>query len=87
MKIGNIEFRDMSTGLTPEDWRRNSMINEVLSKMKDGESHYTMSTGNLLVVAVRYDTEIRIIVTNDYMDYSVYNRDPEVELKNLVAYT
>lgn len=87
MKIGNIKFSDMSTGLTPEDWQRNSMINEVLRNMKDGAPHYTMSTGNLLVVAIRYDTEIRIIVTNNYMDCSVYNRDPEVELKNLVAYT
>lgn len=84
--FGNVVFTDMSDGKALDHYKKSTLINQVLRAMKDGKSHYSIRTGNFLVVALRYETEISIFITESYKSCSVYDRDPEIELKDLVAF-
>ena len=84
--FGNVVFTDMSDGKSLNHYMKSTLINQILRAMKEGKSHYSIRTGNFLVVAFRYETEISIFITEAYKSCSVYARDPEIELKDLVAF-
>ena len=80
--IGNIWFDEMNDGTDIPDEIRNSLINQALKEIKDGKTHTTISTGNFLVVAVKYDTGIQIFITKDYQTGTF----KEEALEKLVAF-
>ena len=48
-----------------DDWTINRWIKDCLEAIKSGKPHTSISSGDTSVIALKYDTEIQVIVAND----------------------
>lgn len=83
---GNLRFTDMRDGVPLDDYRINSFINQVLDKLRNGETHASISSGNCTVIGMVFDHEYQITVSESYRRATIYKRDGEPDIDHAVAY-
>lgn len=83
---GNLKFTDMSDGVTISTEIQNMYINRVLNKLRNGEPHASIRTGNFVVIGLKYETEYQIYISENYKDTSIYVRDGDPSIEHAVAY-
>lgn len=64
------------------DWQINEWIRQALSKIESGACHHSISSGDTMVIAMKYPTEIQVVVSNDsgrsMLTFSTSSGDPLV---------
>jgi hypothetical protein len=58
-------FHHFAGGYIMDDWTINRWIKDCLKAIKSGKPHWSISSGDTSVIALKYDTEIQVIVAND----------------------
>lgn len=75
-------FHHFAGGCQICDWQINDWIRESLSKIENGACHHSISSGDTIVIALKYPTEIQVVVSNDsgrsMLTFSRSQEDPLV---------
>ena len=58
-------FYHFTGGKPVDDWTINRWIKDCLEAIAVGEPHWSISSGDTSVIALKYDSEIQVIVAND----------------------
>lgn len=57
-------FHHFVGGFVIDDWTINNWIKKTLDMVQCGSPHWSISSGDTSVIAMRYDSEIQVIVAN-----------------------
>lgn len=57
-------FHHFAGGYVIDDWTINRWIKDSLEEIKSGKPHWSISSGDTSVIALKYDGEIQVIVAN-----------------------
>jgi len=57
-------FHHFHMGVSIEDWQINQWIEDCLAKIQGDHTHYSISSGDTSVIALKWDTSIEVIVAN-----------------------
>jgi hypothetical protein len=58
-------FHHFRNGFQIDDWTINDWIRKCLKAVDEGASHWSMGSGDTSVIAMRYASEIQVVVAND----------------------
>lgn len=58
-------FHHFQGGFEIDDWTINDWIRKCLKTVDEGAPHMSMASGDTVVIAMRYDSEIQVVVAND----------------------
>lgn len=85
-RTGNLMFHDMSNGLELTEADKTRFINMALDNLKDGQCHTSISTGNFVVIGLKYDTIFEIWITENYKVATIYRKDGNPTIEEAFAY-
>lgn len=57
-------FYHFNKGVEIDDWTINKWIRECIAKIKEGNHHWYMASGDTAVIALNHPTEIQVTVAN-----------------------